>query len=358
MSPTPMSPMNRHAHPERTSSQDSTDGIRKRVCKACDRCRLKKSKCDGSSPCSRCKADNAICVFGYVIRSTNNIESLLTVHSERKRSQDKIYPKGYVEMLEQQQSQLVSGLKEMYHRLQKASAWEGPSLDESTGQPLTHDILSALNLLEPKHDDSGELEVFEENCDKLQSRMVSDGASFVRRRGSLSSDSDHSHHERPKTASSRNDTPTVPRLSMFKESFSIPSSSPSPLTQSPIPRSKPVTQPQYVAQSQPSIRPSPLQEPAFTNDPQLYAPEWAQALADMSYSDQSVRTKMAMQAGDFDMFTPWDAANAQMEAYQFSTYQMGNGNMYGGMPDIADLSQLDNMDFDFNTYVQQPEVMT
>lgn len=66
MSPTPMSPVNRLSHPERTTSQDSTDGIRKRVCKACDRCRLKKSKCDGSSPCSRCKADNAICVFGYV----------------------------------------------------------------------------------------------------------------------------------------------------------------------------------------------------------------------------------------------------------------------------------------------------
>ncbi|KIW51152.1 hypothetical protein PV05_09900, partial [Exophiala xenobiotica] len=39
-------------------------GIRKRVHKACDRCRLKKSKCESSSPCSRCKADNAICVSG------------------------------------------------------------------------------------------------------------------------------------------------------------------------------------------------------------------------------------------------------------------------------------------------------
>lgn len=35
------------------------------------------SQCDGSSPCSRCKADNAICVFG-----------------ERKKSHDKVYPKG------------------------------------------------------------------------------------------------------------------------------------------------------------------------------------------------------------------------------------------------------------------------
>lgn len=283
---------------------------------------------------------------------------ILTSYSERKRSQDKIYPKGYVEMLEQQQSQLVSGLKEMYHRLQKASAWEGPSLDETSGQPLTHDILAALNLLESKHDDSGELEVFEENCDKLQSRIVSEGANFVHRRGSISSDSDHSHHERPKTASSRNETPVQPKLSLFKESFNFPSASPSPLTQSPIPRSKPSLQQQCYVPS--PVRQLPLQEPTFTNDPQLYAPDWAQALAEMSYPEQLHRAKLAMQAGDFDTFVPWDATNVQMEAYQFSSYQaqMGNGNMLGGLPDITDLTQMDAMEFDFSTYVQQPEVMT
>lgn len=79
-------PASEHSH--------SDSNVRKRVCKACDRCRLKKSKvcapvathfprsltrdqCDGSSPCSRCRADNAICVFG-----------------ERKKAHDKVYPKG------------------------------------------------------------------------------------------------------------------------------------------------------------------------------------------------------------------------------------------------------------------------
>lgn len=358
MSPTPMSPINRLSHPERTTSQDSTDGIRKRVCKACDRCRLKKSKCDGSSPCSRCKADNAICVFGYVYCGVRPHRLELTCCSERKRSQDKIYPKGYVEMLEQQQTQLVSGLKEMYHRLQKVSAWEGPSLDESSGQPLTHDILSALNLLESKHDDSGEVEVFEEDCDKLQSRMVSEGASFVHRRGSISSDSDHSHHDRPKTASTRNATPMRHRQALFKESFNFGSASPSPLAQSPIPRSKPVAQPQYPTSS--PARQLPLQEPTFINDPQLYAPEWAQVLADVTYTDSAIRAKMGyQQPSEFDSFPPfYDAGHAQMEAYQLSSYQSQMSNMIGGLPDISDLTQIDTMDFDFSTYVQQPEVMT
>jgi hypothetical protein len=50
----------------------------------------------------------------------------------------------------------VSGLQEMYQRLRKASLWEGEPLNESSGRPLTHDILAALNLLEPQEDGSNE----------------------------------------------------------------------------------------------------------------------------------------------------------------------------------------------------------
>jgi len=84
-------------------------------------------------------------------------------------------------MLEQQQAQLVSALEEMYYQLRKASAWEGPSLNESGGRPLTHDILSALDLLEI-HDKSSEEQVFNENCDKLRSRMDLHRAGLARRR--------------------------------------------------------------------------------------------------------------------------------------------------------------------------------
>lgn len=82
-------PSSRHSHFE---------NVRKRVCKACDRCRLKKSKCDGATPCSRCRADNSICIFG-----------------KRKKTHEKVYPKGYVEKLEQQQVWLVHGLQALYH---------------------------------------------------------------------------------------------------------------------------------------------------------------------------------------------------------------------------------------------------
>ncbi|EON65146.1 hypothetical protein W97_04383 [Coniosporium apollinis CBS 100218] len=166
------------ATPRRTSSDDFTSAegsVRKRVCKACDRCRLKKSKCDGASPCSRCKADNAICVF-----------------SERKKSHDKVYPKGYVEMLEQQQGQLVAGLRELYRRLQSGEGWPGSPLPNAqNGHPLTHNILERLDLLHLFDETISNYEGFEEDCTRMQQRLLEGGAQYGHRRGSISSDSEH-----------------------------------------------------------------------------------------------------------------------------------------------------------------------
>lgn len=139
----------------RQSTPDShSDNVRKRVCKACDRCRLKKSKCDGSSPCSRCRADNAVCVFG-----------------ERKKAHDKVYPKGYVEMLEQQQAWLVNGLQELYRRTLEGEGWPGDALKtEPNGHPLTHDLLTRLGAL-----DHTKGEHFEENPDAMQQDLWRNG---------------------------------------------------------------------------------------------------------------------------------------------------------------------------------------
>lgn len=200
-------------------------GIRKRVCKACDRCRLKKSKCDGASPCSRCKADNAICVFG-----------------ERKKSHDKIYPKGYVEMLENQQAQLVVGLQELYKRTKNGQGWTGSPLKEgSQGIPLTHDILERLGAL--KQEDQHNSETFEEDLHALQNRLIASGATMMQRESSHDGSSD--------SAPSPAYEPVQPRP-MFSNPFSSNQYPPTPPSQSPYPQSA-STLPQTKSQTYPQI---------------------------------------------------------------------------------------------------------
>ncbi|RCK64368.1 Fluconazole resistance protein 1 [Candida viswanathii] len=67
------------------SEEPSTHQLlkKKRVGKACDSCRIKKTKCDGKKPCNRCILDNKICVF-----------------TEKKKPKEKKHPLGYVELLE------------------------------------------------------------------------------------------------------------------------------------------------------------------------------------------------------------------------------------------------------------------
>ncbi|KNG87799.1 hypothetical protein ANOM_004618 [Aspergillus nomiae NRRL 13137] len=104
--------------------------VQGRVSRACDTCRLKKAKCNGAQPCSRCEDHDAICIFG-----------------ERKTSLKKCPPE-YVEMLEQQQDWLTKGLREMYRRAIEGKGWPGEPLGQKAdGHPLTHDILFRLGVL-------------------------------------------------------------------------------------------------------------------------------------------------------------------------------------------------------------------
>lgn len=340
------SPIHRPTPSQRTMSQQESEAIRKRVCKACDRCRLKKSKCDGSSPCSRCKADNAICVFG-----------------ERKKTHDKVYPKGYVEMLEQQQGQLVDGLREMYRRLRAANAWSVPALSETTGHPLTHDMLAALNLLESKTDGSGEYEHFEEDCSKLQSKLLADGAGFARRRASCSSESEHSQHEHP--SDSRNPSQTsVPSLSY--------TNSPSPLSHSPQPAEHEAQALAYAqalqhAQQQQQLRAMQQRQqqqdsrrPVMTSPPQTESPvlndlpvfqtEWAFHSGDDSMA-KMMRSKYAMQTpllqDGCPINTLYDESQFEeaMALDAFDSTDMSSMMTYDG-----DFS-FDPMDLELNKYV-------
>lgn len=68
-------------NPSLTRSQSHQK--KKRVGKACEFCRIRKIKCDGRNPCSKCIQVNKICVF-----------------KDKKKTKDKNYPDGYVELLE------------------------------------------------------------------------------------------------------------------------------------------------------------------------------------------------------------------------------------------------------------------
>ncbi|KAI5287351.1 hypothetical protein KEM54_006050 [Ascosphaera aggregata] len=135
----------------------SDGGVRKRVCKACDRCRLKKSKVQ--------------IIFHYL--SEREVDPFFMIGTDETIR--------YVEMLEQQQSQLVAGLQELYRRMREGKGWPGEPLQNlSNGHPLTHDILERLGALKPAKG-SEEVPTFEEDLTAVQRKLIASGAGFMPR---------------------------------------------------------------------------------------------------------------------------------------------------------------------------------
>lgn len=139
-------------------------------------------------------------------------------------------------MLEHQQLQLVSGLQELYRRLQKGEGWTGPPLKETPrGSPLTHDILDRLGALQ--QDNSTGSEEFHEDFNVMQNMLLSRGASFMQRESSFDACSDldqsspltevsSSHFKPPKFANPfANHFPPTPPVASPHPSF-VKTSSP------------------------------------------------------------------------------------------------------------------------------------
>ena len=121
---------------------------RKRVARACEACRMRKTRCNGERPCMKCKAANIVCS-----------------NWKTKATKAKVHPAGYyypfgnhivlprltncryAEALERRQAQLVAGLQESYRRLLDAHVWPGKKASVVSGQPCVHDILVALDVL-------------------------------------------------------------------------------------------------------------------------------------------------------------------------------------------------------------------
>ena len=234
---------------------EAQDHIRKRVCKACDRCRLKKSKvCEALACLLEFESDRNSVMEQVPAAGVKLI--MPSVFSERGRShKTKSTPKGmvstrthslqanrasYVEMLEQQQTQLVAGLRDLYTRLQTGQGWPGQPLREAQGgHPLTHDILERLDLLHGPSENGSNYEGFEEDCNRMQHKLLERGAPLSRRRGSVSSDSEHGHTSSP---SSYSGTPTTRQLP-FADPFARNNAPPTPPMNSPFPRQSQMTAP-------------------------------------------------------------------------------------------------------------------
>ncbi|KAL4997840.1 hypothetical protein BDV10DRAFT_81550 [Aspergillus recurvatus] len=129
---------------------------RKHVLKACDRCRVKKTKCDGKQPCNRCSSYNHPCLF-----------------RERKATQTKVYSRGFVEMLESHHSLVIKALQRLYKLCANKEGFPGePLVETSDGYPLTHAILDRLGLIK-QAEDSSQAAPGEETEDLHYLRMLS-----------------------------------------------------------------------------------------------------------------------------------------------------------------------------------------
>ncbi|KAF3344294.1 hypothetical protein VD0002_g5893 [Verticillium dahliae] len=129
------SPHNATAHHDH-AAHGMADGRHKRVWKACERCRMKKTKCDGEFPCKRCKDDGLVCTAGL-----------------RKKTEYKQLPKGYAEVLEHTQFALVATVHKLYSMLRNQQQWDlgEPELNDR-GQPVIHNIASKLGCIRPNSD--------------------------------------------------------------------------------------------------------------------------------------------------------------------------------------------------------------
>jgi hypothetical protein len=134
-------------------------------------------------------------------------------------------------MLEQQQAQLVTGLRELYRRLQAGEDWPGMPLKEyHGGHPLTHDILERLDLLHSTGDAPIKHEGFDEDLALLQRRCMRENGSPLHRKRSPSEES-----EPGLTSSASSHGISSPAQSMsFVDSFSQNSSPQTPSLDSPF----------------------------------------------------------------------------------------------------------------------------
>ncbi|KAI0189225.1 hypothetical protein F4808DRAFT_46514 [Astrocystis sublimbata] len=112
------------------SPHGSTHSRQNRVRNACERCRMKKTKCDGEFPCKRCKGDDQVCKAGT-----------------RKKT------RGYAEVLQNTQTSLIATVHKLYAMVRNGQSWDlgEPELNDR-GRPVIHDIATKLGCMRTNAD--------------------------------------------------------------------------------------------------------------------------------------------------------------------------------------------------------------
>lgn len=170
-----------------------------------------------------------------------------------------MYPKGFCEMLERREEQFVAALQELFRREHAGKRCFSEGLPiVIQGAPLTHYMLADLNVLGTKPG-TDEMEIFEEDAEKIRCDLIANGATMERRRSSFGSDSDHSgHHDFVQTPSDNMGTPFDTKPNPDGCNYSAPSSRPA--SESPMANQAPV-----FANSHPLMN---------GNDPQSWRQHW------------------------------------------------------------------------------------
>ncbi|KAK4649288.1 Fluconazole resistance protein 1 [Podospora bellae-mahoneyi] len=190
-----------HGHPPSpvhdTHSSHSGDARHKRVWKACERCRMKKTKCDGEFPCKRCKDDGLVCTAGV-----------------RKKTEYKQLPRGYAEVLENTQFALIATVHKLYAMVRNHQTWDlgEPDLNDR-GQPVIHNIASKLGCIRPSGDmDLPPHAVFPEDeagltelARQLEEQQRREAIAAPLSSNGTTTSIPHSHHSRQNTIDSRTD---------------------------------------------------------------------------------------------------------------------------------------------------------
>merc|ERR1711939_258850 len=123
---------------------------RPRVSRACERCRIKKAKCDGERPCRRCNLDSAVCSFKV-----------------RRKPESASATQRYTNLLLQHHSALTAGVLKLYSKMLHAGQWEGSPVKEVNGSPSVHCILERIGVIgsEEDFDDNVDVETRRERPD-------------------------------------------------------------------------------------------------------------------------------------------------------------------------------------------------